>query len=278
MSSEPWSLVGRNSYRAKFEKTAEFENAKGTKFKIKAEREISVLNRKHVSDVLGIEIPESVDMVAFQSFNKLTNIGEKPWTPDGGMLNISVQSCFNANRKTYAFVPYRPGDPAELGDIVRDNFFQTSGTGNSDGRLTVDPAFVKYKTDGKGLGAIGISALRSEGIALGFDEANSVLTVIIYIKPADRRAYLPSSWRRASGAFDGDAISVFNNGPAAGSNAPGDAYYEISTYSPALSLDAGKSQFHLQRTFHFHGSEYDLGLISYKLAGISIGQLRGGEK
>ena len=275
MSSEPWSLVGRNSHRAKFEKTAEFENAKGTKFRIKAEREISVLNRKHVSDVLGIEIPESVDMVAFQSFNKLTNLGEKPWTPDGGMLNISVQSCFNANRKTCAFVPYRPGDPSELGDIVRDNFFQTSGAGNSDGGLTVDPSFIKYRTDGKSLGAIGISALRSEGIALGFDEANSLLTVIIYIKPADRRAYLPSSWRRASGAFDGDAISVFNNGPAAGSNAPGAAYYEISTYSPALSLDAGKSQFHLQRTFHFHGSEYDLGLISYKLAGISIGQLRG---
>ena len=75
--------------------------------------------------------------------------------------------------------------------------------------------------------------------------------------------------------MDGDAISVFNNGPLPGSNAPADAYYEISTYSPALSLDPGKSQFHLQRTFHFHGSEYDLGLISYKLAGISIGQLRG---
>lgn len=57
-----------------------------------------------------------------------------------------------------------------------------------------------------------------------------------------------------------------------------EAYYEISTYSPALSLEAGKSQFHLQRTFHFHGSEYDLGLISYKLAGISIGQLRGNSK
>ena len=28
-------------------------------------------------------------------------------------------------------------------------------------------------------------------------------------------------------------------------------------------------------TTDFHGSEYDLGLISYKLAGISIGQLRG---
>lgn len=275
MSSEPWTLVGRNSYRAKFEKTAEFENNKGSKFKIKAEREISVLNRKHVTDILGIEIPESVDIVAFQSFNKLTNAGDKKWTPDSGMLNISVQSCFNASRKTYAFIPYRPGDAAKLGDIVRDNFFETSSAGSSDGRLVVDPSFIKYKTDGKAMGSIGVSALRSEGIALSFDEANSILTVILYIKPSDARAYLPSSWRRVSEKMDGDAISVFNNGPLPGSNAPADAYYEISTYSPALSLDPGKSQFHLQRTFHFHGSEYDLGLISYKLAGISIGQLRG---
>ena len=102
-----------------------------------------------------------------------------------------------------------------------------------------------------------------------------ILTVILYIKPSDARAYLPSSWRRVSEKMDGDAISVFNNGPLPGSNAPADAYYEISTYSPALNLAKGKSQFHLQRTFHFNGSEYDLGLIAYKLAGISIGQLRG---
>ena len=63
-----------------------------------------MLNRKHVTDILGIEIPESVDIVAFQSFNKLTNAGDKKWTPDSGMLNISVQSCFNASRKTYAFI------------------------------------------------------------------------------------------------------------------------------------------------------------------------------
>ena len=75
--------------------------------------------------------------------------------------------------------------------------------------------------------------------------------------------------------FDGDAISLYNNGPLARTSMVAAPFYEISTYSPALELAAGKSQFHLQRTFHFHGSEYDLGLISYKLAGISITQLRG---
>ncbi len=278
MSAEPWALVAKTQSRAKFEKTAEFENDKGAKFKIKAEREISVLSRKHVSDILGIEIPSQVEIAAFQSFNKLTNAGDKKWTPDSGLLNISVQSCFNANRKTYAFIPYRAGEPAKLGDIVRDNFLEASASADTSERLTVDTDFIKYKVDGRRLGEIGVSPQRSEGIALSYDETNRILTVILYIKPAQLRSYLPSSWRRAADNFGGEAVSVFNNGAPAGSNAPAAAYYEISTYSPALSLEAGKSQFHLQRTFHFHGSEYDLGLISYKLAGISIGQLRGNSK
>ena len=125
------------------------------------------------------------------------------------------------------------------------------------------------------MSGIGVSPYRSEGIALSYDSLNNILTVILYIKPSGKRAYLANSWRRSAQPFDGDAISVYNNGPLARTSASAERYYEISTYSPALNLAKGKSQFHLQRTFHFNGSEYDLGLIAYKLAGISIGQLRG---
>lgn len=274
LTSESWNLVAKNAYRAKFEKSAEFENIKGTKFKVKAEREVSVLNRKHAADILGVVIPENVKMVAFQSFNKLTNMGSSPWTAKTGLLNISTQSCFNANRKTNAFVPYRAGEPAKLGDIVRDNFYGASLDIDNKERLVVDPSFIAFRTDGKRLSYIGVSSRRSEGIALSYDDANAILTVIFYIKPTDVRAYLQSSWRKSVSEYDGDAISVFNNGPVAGSNAPADAYYEISSYSPALALESGKSQFHLQRTFHFHGSEFDLGQISTALVGLSINQLR----
>lgn len=116
------------------------------------------------------------------------------------------------------------------------------------------------------MSGIGISGRRSEGIAVSFDAYNKILTVILYIKPSGNCAYLQNAWRRSGGdRFDGDAISVYNNGPLARTSAAADRFYEIATYSPALELAAGKSQFHLQRTFHFGGSEYDLGLISYKL-------------
>ncbi len=274
LSSEPWDLVAKSKTQARFEKSADFENAKGKRFKVKAERELTVLDKKQVSEILGIEIPESVKVVAFQSFNKLTNVGDSAWDEKSGMLNISVQSCFNANKKTRVFVPYKAGAPEKLGDIVRDNYFEAATSGN--GSLLVDPSYVMFKTDGRTMSGIGISGRRSEGIAVSFDASNGVLTVILYIKPSGTRGYLQNSWRRSGAArFDGDAISVYNNGPLARTSATADRFYEISTHSPALELGVGKSQFHLQRTFHFGGSEYDLGLISYKLTGIAIGQLRG---
>lgn len=277
LSLDPWKLIASSKTQAKFEKNADFENAKGQRFTVRAEREITVLNRAQVSEILGIEIPSAVKLVAFQSFNKLTNIGNSKWTVDSGLLNISVQSCFNANKKVRVFIPYRAGEVSKLGEIVRDSFFDSSATG--DGRLLIDPSYICFQADGRKMSGIGVSGKRSEGIVLSYDAKNNVLTVILYIKPADStRAYLRNSWRSNGARFDGDAISIYNNGPLARTSVEADPFYEISTHSPALSLDVGKSQFHIQRTFHFGGSEYDLGLISYKLAGIAIGQLRGDDK
>jgi len=273
LSSEPWTLVARSKTRARFEKIADFDNVKGTRFKVKAEREITVLSRKNVSEILGIEIPDSVKLVAFQSFNRLTNTGDAKWDADRGMLNISVQSCFNANKNARVFIPYKQGEVSKLGEVLRDNFFDTA---SGEGRLVVDPAYISFKTDGKNMSGIGVSGRRSEGIAISYDATNRVLTVVIYVKPSVGRGYLQNAWRRSGGdQFDGDAISVYNNGPLARTSVSADRFYEISTHSPALELAPAHTQVHLQRTFHFGGSEYDLGLIAYKLAGLSIGQLRG---
>lgn len=273
LASEPWTLTARTRTQAKFEKSAEFKNFKGNVLKVKAEREVSFIPRADAAKILGIEIPDSVKMVAFQSLNKLTNAGEGAWSPQNGMLNISVQSCFNANPGVRVFLPYKPGDASKLGDVVRDNLYESAYT--EGGRRVLTPEYVSVLADGKSMSGMGISPLRSEGIVLSYDSHNNILTVILYIKPSGRRAYLANSWRRPSRPFDGDAVSVYNNGSPARTSLSAQKYYEVSTYSPALNLGAGKSQFHLQRTFHFSGSEYDLGLIAYKLADISIGQLRG---
>lgn len=274
-SSTPWKMSACSETQARFECSGELSNAQGAKFSVKIEREISLLSRDEVSKILGVEIPANLKVAAFQSMNKLTNTGAEGWSEKYGMLNMGVKSCFNANKTVNTFIPYRPGDASKLGDVVRDNAFDAGATNAVAGeRVLVNDQFIRFKCDGRHISGIGVSARRSEGIAISYDDKNALLTIILYIKPSGNRAYFPVSWRNSQAGFDGDAISVFNNGPVAKNIYWADLFYEISTNSPALNLAAGKSQFHLQRTFHFHGSEYDLDLLAYKLTGISLKQMR----
>ncbi len=275
ISTQAWKLVDSSTTRARFEASGDVVNANGKKFDIKLEREISLLSRDDVSKILGVEISNNLKLVAFQSMNKITNVGSFDWSEKEGMLNIGVNSFFNANKTVNTFIPYRSGDASQLGDIVRDNVFDSlSGSSMSDGRLAITEDFIRFKCDARHKSGIGVNARRSEGIAISYDDKNSILTIILYIKPSGNRAYFPVSWRNAQAGFDGDAIAVFNNGPASRNIYSADLYYAVTTHSPALNLIKEKSQFHLQRTFHFHGSEYDLDLLAYKLTGISLKQMR----
>ncbi len=272
LSLEPWTLVEKSATEARFEKSAEVENAKGVRFKMLVERQVSFIPRSDTSKILGIDLPEGVKTVAYQSINKVTNLGPDDWNAKFGMVNISVQSCFNANETTAVFIPYKPGDMSEFGDILSGEYFVAS-----ESQYVVEPNFIKFKVDAKRIEEIGVNAMRSKGIILTFNEKSNVLTVITYLRPASVKGYLPNTWRRNNPKGEGDAVSVYNNGPIAQGAFYAMPFYEISTHSPALALSKGKSQFHLQRTYHFSGSEYDLGKIAYALTGISMKQIRGEE-
>ena len=53
-------------------------------------------------------------------------------------------------------------------------------------------------------------------------------------------------------------INSYNDGPTEDGGKPLGPFYELETSSPALSLNAGESGTHIQRTFHFEGKEVDL--------------------
>ena len=273
VSTSAWKLIDASKTRARFECDGIITNAKGAKFNVKAEREITLLSRGDIEKILGKDIPKNLKLVGFQSMNKLTNTGSQDWSDKYGMLNMSVNSCFNANKTVNTFIPFQKGDASKLGDVVKDNVFDAATTSSGE-RVVVMDDYIRFKCDGKHMSGIGVSSRRSEGIVLSYDDKNAVLTVVLYIKPSGNRAYFPSTWRNTQTTMDGDAISVFNNGPASKNIYFADLFYEVSTHSPALNLAKEKSQFHLQRTFHFHGSEFDLDLLAYKLTGISLKQMR----
>ncbi len=270
ISSKAWKLKSRNRYQASFEKEISLRNAKGENFSILANREISYITKENAKTILNIEIPETVKMVAFQSINKVTNKGTNAWGEKTGLINLAVVSTFHANKSTYAFLPFNQGAPKDLGSIITD-MYNESPIGD---RLSVATNFVRMRMDGTKMGEIFMNPKRSRNIVGYYDSERNLLTIITIVPPSVPSKYITPYWRRTTDMLDGDALGLFNNGPANHDTFYADKFFKTSTYSPALALAPQKSQLHIQRTFHFNGSEFELEKIAQKLLGVSMKQLR----
>lgn len=270
LGASQWNLVFADKTRIALEKSASVKNAKGAQFDFKVERQIMSLNKSDAEKVLSAKIPDSVDMVAFAATDKITNTSDKEWQPDTGLIAAVSQSCFNAGKSTYVFIPYKEGDVKTLGNVVSDNYFQPA----DEFRLFVSPKFIRFRADAKKMVEIGVLQQRAKGVALSYNADKRMLIVVSFSMPKTRKAYVGNTWKRSDNEFAGDALSVYNNGPANDTSLAAEQFYEISTNSPALKLGAKKSQINIQRVFQFSGSEYELGKLAEAVAGISIEDLR----
>lgn len=263
-----WEVSAQTQKQVRIEKNMNLTNAQGFKFTLRALREISYISKADAAQILGIEIPDSVKSVAFQSFNKVINKGDKKWEEASGLISMNIFSCFHANKATYGFVPYNEGE--HLGNIITDSYNEPVGTD----RLSIYPNFVRMRLDGIKLAEINVNPKRSKGIFGAYDSDRNILTIVSYIRPGGLKKYMPANWRKTNNILDGDALSMFNNGSPKEGYFEADRFYETSTHSPALALEPEAAQIHIQRVFHFKGSEYELGAIAYKLLGVSIKNLR----
>ena len=268
LTSEPWKLTAHSDKQIRVEKELSFANMKNQRFKAEVLREISYISKENATKILNLEVPDSVKCVAYQSLNKITNKGDKPWSLENGIISVSAMSCFHANKSTYGFVPYNEGD--KLGNIITDTYNEPIGTD----RLSIFPSFVRMRLDGTKIAEINMSPRRSKGILGTYDAERNILTIVTYIQPSTPRKYLPANWRRTNDIFDGDSVRLFNSGSRKEGDFDSPRFYETATYSPALALEPEKSHIHVQRVFHFKGSEYELGAIAYKLLGVSMKTLR----
>ncbi|MBR4598087.1 MAG: hypothetical protein IKO42_06815, partial [Opitutales bacterium] len=233
ISSQPWKMKSANRLQAVFEKEISITNARGEKFDMRASREISFISKENAQNILKVEIPESVKMVAFQSANKITNIGAAAWGEKTGYLNLAVVSTFHANKTTFAFIPFNQGDPKNLGTIITD-LYNESPIGE---RLSVAQDFVRMRLDGSKLGEIFMNPKRSRGVMGFYDSERNLLTIITYVPPSAPKKYLVPYWRRTNDLLGGDALSLFNNGPANHDTFYADKLFKATTYSPALALE-----------------------------------------
>ena len=263
LDTESFTLKSSSSTEAAFEKEMHLENYTGTKFDLKVNRNISLLNDSSIEALLG-SIPNGIKKVGFQSENIVTNTGKNSWNKSTGLLSIWVLSMLNADENTTIAIPYKKGDSTLLGKIVTDNYF---GKVPAD-RLIVKDGLILFKADGNHRSKIGISPKRALPLALSYDQKNGVLTIATFSLTEGVHDYVNSLWEQQKNPFSGDAVNAYNDGPIDGKQMG--KFYELESSSPAAALNPGQSLTHIHKTIHLKGTAEALDFMTKKLIGVKL--------
>jgi len=270
IDTESWTLASQSAHSAKLQKTIQVKNYSGTVFDLRVDREIRVLDRGAALEMLGVTAGPGVEMVAFESNNKIVNTGSQTWTKETGLLSIWILGMFNPSPETTIVVPFKPGTEGELGPVVNDAYF---GKVPED-RLVIQEGVLFFSADGTYRSKIGLSPQRAMKVAGSYDAVHRVLTVVQYNKPEDAVDYVNSMWQLQEQPFKGDVVNSYNDGPASPGAKPMGPFYELETSSPAAALTPGGSIVHTHRTFHFVGEESQLDAIAKTTLGVGIAEIK----
>jgi len=266
LDTESFTLKSSSTTDAAFEKEMHLENYTGTKFDLKVNRNISLLNDSSIEVLLG-SVPNGIKKVGFQSENIVTNTGKNSWNKTTGLLSIWVLSMLNADENTTIAIPFKKGDSSLLGKVVTDDYF---GKVPAD-RLKVMDGLILFKADAKHRSKIGISPKRSLPLALSYDAKNNVLTIAQFSLKEGVHDYVNSLWEQQKNPFSGDAVNAYNDGPIEGKQMG--KFYELESSSPAASLKPGENITHIHRTIHLKGDKEKLNEIAKKLLGVGLDAL-----
>ena len=269
LDSELWDLISHDSATVSMKKVMHLQNFSGTKFTVALSREVKLLSNNELVQNLGITTDQSVKWVGFETKNSLANAGNEKWTREKGTVSIWMLAMLTPSEAGVVAIPYQQGDEKKLGKIATTNYF---GEIPAD-RIKIDNGTLYFKVDGKHRSKLGLSEKRATTYAGSYDASHKMLTILQFNKPAAGAEYINQLWEIQKEPFKGDVINSYNDGPLADGSQMG-PFYEIESSSPAAFLAPGESLTHIQRIFHFVGEEAKLTLISTKVMGISIEQIK----
>jgi hypothetical protein len=266
IDSEPWPVAERGPRHVVFRRDGRLVNYSGTPFELRLDRTIRLLERDAAARELGVPLPASLRLVAFESENVLVNTGASAWTKPKGLLSIWILGMFRPSSRTTVVIPYREGPDSELGAVVNDAYF---GKVPAD-RLLARGGLVFFKGDGERRSKIGLSPSRASGVMGSWDASRGLLTVVRYNRVEGATDYVNSMWEIQKQPFGGDVVNSYNDGPPAPGAKPLGPFYELETSSPAAALGPGSSLTHVHRTFHFEGERSELDALARRLLGVSL--------
>ncbi|WP_411828231.1 DUF6786 family protein [Luteolibacter sp. AS25] len=270
IDTEAFGKIEHDEDSVKFEHSAELVNYSGAKFEVGIERTVTVLDKDDASKLLGVEIGGNLQMVGYETDNRITNQGEEEWKAETGLLSIWMLGMYNPSPETTVVIPFEDGEVEKLGAKVNDSYFGKV----PDEYLQVEENILYFRGDGTRRGKIGISPQRSKGIAGSYDAAGKVLNVVTYNIQESPNGFVNSMWEIQEQPYAGDAINSYNDGSPEPGVAPLGPFYELETSSPAAALKPGETMNHIQRTYHIQGSDEELNPIAESLFGVGLKEIQ----
>jgi hypothetical protein len=269
LDTESWEKISASTDKVSMQKSMQLQNYSGTEFDVLLKRDVKLLASEDLLTNLGIKPDSSVKWVGFETSNTLTNAGKKPWTKESGTLSIWILSMLNPIDNGAVVIPYREGDIKTVGPVATTNYF---GEIPAD-RIQMKEGILYFKVDGKHRSKLGLTYNRATSFAGSYDIDNKTLTILQLTLPEKEKEYINQLWEVQKEPFKGDAINSYNDGPLDGGGQIG-PFYELESSSPAAFLAPGESINHIQRMYHFVGTEEQLNVFSNKILGVSIEQVK----
>jgi len=266
-----WTIKEASKTRVVFTRAMKVKNYAGTDFEMDVERVVQLLDDKQVAARLGVSPGAGVKWVAFETVNKITNVGAKAWSKDKGLPSVWILAMYNPSPDTFVVVPF---DPKAAGEVVNDRYF---GKVPADRLAVYDKeGVILFKCDGEQRGKLGVGPARAREFAGSYSASSRLLTVVHYDKPKAAKDYVNSMWETQKAPYGGDVVNSYNDGPTEPGKPSLGGFYEIETSSPAAALAPKASLVHTHRTFHFVGDAAGLDPIATKTLGVTTGRIAQG--
>jgi hypothetical protein len=270
VDTEPFQVVRQSQNAIKLRRAFSLLNYSSTQFHVQVDREVSLLSADAVWRDLNVPVVTNLRIVGFQSHNKLTNIGTKPWKKESGLLSLWILGQFQASAHSTIVIPIRAGNEAELGTPVTSDYFGPVPPS----RLIVRTNVIFLKADAHYRSKVGVNPKRAKGVVGSYDAENHVLTIVQYTIHPGHPEYVNSAWKIQTDPYNGDVGNAYNDGPPPSGGPQLGHFYELESSSPAAALAPGQSIEHTQRTIHMQGDDQDLSKVSEAVLGVSLDVIR----
>ena len=255
----------------------QFQNASATPFDLAVTRTVRLLTGQDLASLFGLAAAADLERpgvkrVAYETINTITNQGP-PMTRDKGLVSIWILGMLNCGPASVILVPYRAGEEAKLGPVVKSDYFGPVPPE----RLKITPEAILFRADGKFRSKIGTSQRRARNVLGSIDFQSGLLSIAQFTMPDDpvRHDYVNNMWQVPQAhPYVGDVANSYNDGPTEPGGKGLGGFYEIESLSPAVALATGQSLTHHHRTIHVEADGAELARLAREILGVDLAAVR----